>query len=138
MMGGGTMPASMGMMMLGRLIMHLVGDRDSWDQRSLMMGDDGRHGRWHGWHGRRHDGWHGRRLPLRASHGLPETALKPHQVRHLPTAVVSLNGPDEDGRPVVPTKDEPLKISAIEQWTDDMRTRTALKRLAEVELPREC
>ena len=34
-MGGmgavGTMPASMGMMMLGRLIMSLIGDRDSWD-----------------------------------------------------------------------------------------------------------
>ncbi len=32
------MPASMGMMMLGRLIMSLVGDRDSWDQQSLMSG----------------------------------------------------------------------------------------------------
>jgi hypothetical protein len=41
MMGGGTMPASMGMMMLGRLIMSLVGDRDSWDQSSLMSGMGG-------------------------------------------------------------------------------------------------
>ena len=39
--GGGTMPAMMGMMMLGRLIMGMVGDRDSWDQRSLMQGMSG-------------------------------------------------------------------------------------------------
>ncbi|MDR3620051.1 MAG: hypothetical protein P4L85_11930, partial [Paludisphaera borealis] len=38
MMMGGVMPPTMGLMMLGRLIMSLAGDRDSWDQRSLMMG----------------------------------------------------------------------------------------------------
>ena len=38
MMGSGTLPASMGMMMLGKLIMSLIGDRDNWDQRSLMSG----------------------------------------------------------------------------------------------------
>ena len=32
------MPATMGMMMLGRLIMSLAGERDSWDSSSLMMG----------------------------------------------------------------------------------------------------
>src|SRR5271166_2136153 len=41
-MGGGmiarTMPPTMGMMMLARLIMYLCGDYDSWDQRSLSIG----------------------------------------------------------------------------------------------------
>src|SRR5271157_3484661 len=42
MMGGGarTMPPTMGMMMLSRLIMYLCGDYDSWDQRSLSIGID--------------------------------------------------------------------------------------------------
>src|SRR5262249_12741860 len=64
-----------------------------------------------------------------------ETTLQPHQVRRLPTAVVSLNGPDTNARPTVPAKDEDLQISAIDQWTDDARTRTALKRLAEAKAP---
>ena len=38
MRGGGTMPPTMGMMMLSRLIMYLCGDYDSWDQRSLRIG----------------------------------------------------------------------------------------------------
>ena len=31
------MPPTMGMMMLGRLIMYFCGDHDSWDMRSLMI-----------------------------------------------------------------------------------------------------
>ena len=65
----GTMPATMGMMMLARIIMYFCGDPDSWDMRSLMIGMMGMaawaawavawgHG-WHGRHGRRY-GWHGR------------------------------------------------------------------------------
>ena len=34
----GTMPSTMGMMMLARMIMYFCGDPDSWDQRSLMIG----------------------------------------------------------------------------------------------------
>ena len=34
----GTMPATMGMMMLARIIMYFCGDPDSWDMRSLMIG----------------------------------------------------------------------------------------------------
>ena len=34
----GTMPATMGMMMLARMIMYFCGDPDSWDMRSLMIG----------------------------------------------------------------------------------------------------
>ena len=67
--------------------------------------------------------------------GLLETTLQPHQVRHLPTPVVSLNGPGANARPVVPAKGEELQISGIDQWTDDSRTRHALKRLAEAKAP---
>jgi hypothetical protein len=67
--------------------------------------------------------------------GLLETTLEPQQIRHLPTAVVSLNGPDALARPIVPAKGEPLRISGINDWTDDARTKSALKRLAEAKAP---
>jgi hypothetical protein len=67
--------------------------------------------------------------------GLLETTLKPNQERHLPTSLVSLNGPDKDSQPLVPAKGEKLQISGIEQWTDDLRTRAALKRLAQAKAP---
>jgi hypothetical protein len=141
-MGGGTMPASMGMMMLGRLVMNLIGDRDSWDMSSLMIGMMGGMGMMGGGMGMGGMGMGGmgmggmgggfRSVPPT---GPLETTLQPHQVRRLPTAVVSLNGPDANARPAAPAKDEDLQISAIEQWTDDARTRTALKRLAEAKAP---
>jgi hypothetical protein len=68
--------------------------------------------------------------------GLLSTTLDPRQVRHLPTPVVSLNGPDAEARPLVPAKGEKLRVLGIDQATDDARTQTALKRLAEVKAPR--
>jgi hypothetical protein len=68
--------------------------------------------------------------------GLLETTLQPRQERHLPTAVVSLNGPDAKAQPLVPAKGEKLQISGVDQWTDDSRTKAALKRLAEAKAPR--
>ena len=47
-----------------------------------------------------------------------------------------MNGPDVNARPLVPAKGEKLRIEGIEQWTDDTRTRTALKRLVEAKAPR--
>ena len=100
-MGGGTMPASMGMMMLGRLIMYLVGDRDRWNQRSyarLMMGG-GMGGGWVEWAAAWAVVWAvvwvawGGGFRSVPPTGLPFTDLDPRQVRHLPTAVVSLNPP---------------------------------------------
>jgi hypothetical protein len=67
--------------------------------------------------------------------GLLSASLDPHQVRHLPTPVVSLNGPDANAQPMVPAKGEKLQILGIDQATDDSRTRTALKRLAEAKAP---
>ena len=143
MMGGGTMPASMGMMMLGRLIMQLCGDRESWDQRSLMMGmmggmGGGMMGGMGGGMGGMGGGMMGgmgggfRSVPPT---GLLSTDLKPHQVRHLPTSVVSLNGPDANARPLVPANGEKLRVLGIDQATDDSRTKVALKRLAEAKAP---
>jgi len=143
MMSGGTMPASMGMMMLGRLIMNLIGDRDSWDQRSLMMGMmgggmgmmGGGMGMMGGGMGGMMGGGMGGGFRSVPPTGLPETTLQPRQARHLPTPVVSLNGPDADSLPMVPAKGERLQISAIDRWTDDTRTRTALRRLVEAKAP---
>jgi hypothetical protein len=141
-MGGGTMPASMGMMMLGRLIMSLVGDRDSWDQRSLMMGmmmgmgggmmGGGMMGGMGGMGGGMGGMGGGFRSVPPTS--LPETTLKPKQTRHLPTALVSLSGPQDD-KGFLPEKGEPLRIGAIGQVTDDARVQAALKRLAEEKAP---
>lgn len=138
------MPASMGMMMLGRLIMSLTGDRDSWDQRSLMMGmmmgggmGGGMMGGMGGGMGGMGGGMGGMGGGFRSvpPTGLPETTLKPHQVRHLPTPVISMNGPDANSQPVVPAAGEKLRIAGVEQWTDDSRTRKALRRLAEAKAP---
>jgi len=142
MMGGGTMPASMGMMMLGRLIMSLIGDRDSWDQSSLMSGmmmgmGGGMMGGGMGGMGGMGGGMMGgmgggfRSVPPTS---LPETTLKPRQTRHLPTALVSLTGPQDD-KVGLPAKGEPLRIGAVGQVTDDARVQAALKRLAEEKAP---
>jgi hypothetical protein len=120
--------------------MSLIGDRDSWDQRSLMMGMmggmgmGGMGGMGGGMMGGGMGGMGGgfRSVPPTSA---PEATLQPHQVRHLPTAVVSLNGPDVNGRAVIPAKGEPLQIGAIDDWTDDARTRTALKKLAQAKAP---
>ena len=99
-MGGGmvrrTMPPTMGMMMLSRLIMYLCGDYDSWDHASLMigmMGGDGRwhgwHGRWHGWYGRWH-GWYGRRNAFRSADQL---SLAPTSSRSEPRSAYSSRRP---------------------------------------------
>jgi len=64
-----------------------------------------------------------------------ETTLQPNQERHLPTSVVSMNGPGEDSQPLVPAEGETLRISGVKQWTDDKRTLTALHRLAEAKAP---
>ena len=100
----GTMPSTMGMMMLARMIMYFCGDPDSWDKRSLMIGMMGM-GADDGWHGWRNDGWHGRRMMGGMGGGmrsvppteLPSALLEPGQTRHLPTRLVSISPPDPQG-----------------------------------------
>jgi hypothetical protein len=67
--------------------------------------------------------------------GLPETTLKPHQTRHLPTTLVGLNAPDETGRGLAPEKGEKLVIGEVGQVTKDPLAQAALKRLAQVKAP---
>lgn len=68
--------------------------------------------------------------------GPAHATFEPNQERHLPTNLVSMNPPGKDQRPLSPAKGEVLQISAIEQWTEDARIRTALKRLVEAKTPR--
>ncbi|WP_406697400.1 hypothetical protein V5E97_00940 [Singulisphaera sp. Ch08] len=143
--GGGTMPASMGMMMLGRLIMSLVGDKDSWDQQSLMggmmggMGGGGMGGMGGGMGGMggMGGGMGGRGGGFRSvpPTGLPFAALSPKQTRHLPTRLVRLSDANADQSMAMPAKGEKLRLGEISQLTDDTRVQGALKRLAEDKAP---
>ena len=144
MMSGGTMPASMGMMMLGRLIMNLIGDRDSWNQRSLMMGMmmGGMGGMGGGMMGGMGGGMGGMGGMGGGFRSVPPTGpmfttLEPRQSRHLPTSVVSLNPPDANGQPVAPgANGEP--VSDSEHRPGDRTTHAlerAIKRLAEEKTP---
>ncbi len=109
MMGGGTMPASMGMMMLGRLIMSLVGDRDSWNQMSLMSGMMGGMGMMGGGMGMMGGGMGGgmggmgRRIPLGPA---DEPAVRHAQAEPDPPPA------DAAGRPVGPQPRRPLGDAA--------------------------
>jgi hypothetical protein len=145
-MGGGTMPPMMGMMMLGRLIMTLVGDKDSWDMTSLMsgmmgggmmgggmmggmggmgMGGMGGMGGGMGMMGGMGGGF--RSVPPT---GLPSATLNPRQTRELPTRLVSLQGPNAEGRAILPAKGESLKIGRFDQISGDRWARAALHRVA--------
>jgi hypothetical protein len=148
MRGGGTMPPMMGMMMLGRLIMTLVGDKDSRDMTSLMSGMMGmRGGMMGGMGGGMMGGGMGgmgmggmmggmgggfRSVPPT---GLPEATLKVNQTRHLPTRVVSLAGPNAAGKAILPAKDEPLVIRDFNQVCRDPWSRVALHHIAEDKAP---
>ena len=141
MMGGGTLPASMGMMMLGRLIMTLVGDRDSWDQSSLMsgmmgmrggMGGMGMGGMGMGGMGMGGMGGGFRSVPPTS---LLHTTLEPKQTRHLPTALVSLGKPNQVAAVDFPEKGEKLIVGDAAEADLDPRTRLALARLAECKAP---
>ncbi|MGB0070491.1 MAG: hypothetical protein WBQ11_20900 [Isosphaeraceae bacterium] len=147
MMGGGmtarTMPPTMGMMMLARLIMYLCGDYDSWDQRSLSIGMMGMGGMGMGGMGGGMGGMGGgmggmgggmRSVPPTS---LPFANLKPGQKRDLPTRLVSLSQPDPESETGVsfPAKDEKLQLGEVSQINGDDRVQKALKRLAADKAP---
>src|SRR5271157_5716814 len=137
MMGGGarTMPPTMGMMMLARLIMYLCGDYDSWDQRALSIGMMGMGGMGMGGMGGMMGGMGGmgmmgggmRSVPPT---GLPFADLKPGQTRHLPTRMVSLNPPDAQGGVQLPQEGQTFRITNIADVSANPRVQKALKRLA--------
>ena len=147
MMGGAmsprTMPPTMGMMMLSRLIMYLCGDYDSWDQRSLMIGMMGMGGMGGMGMGMGMGGMGGgmggmgggmRSVPPTS---LPFANLKPGQKRDLPTRLVSLSQPDPESETGVsfPAKDEQLQLGDVSQINGDERIQKALKRLAADKAP---
>jgi hypothetical protein len=139
MMGGGmlTLPPMFGLMMLARLIMVLVGDRDSWDVTSLRMGMmGGGMGMMGGGMGMM-GGMGGMGMGMRSvpPTGLPHATLNPGQTRHLPTRLVSLSRPGNNGQVALPQKGEPLQIGEISQLSDNGRVQEALKRLAAAKAP---
>jgi hypothetical protein len=144
-MSARTLPATMGMMMLGRLIMQLCGEKDSWDVTSLMSGmmggmgggmmggmGGGMMGGMGGGMGGMGAGGGFRSIPPT---GLPHATLRPNQTRELPTRLVSLVGPTPSGQVALPAKGEKLVLGDIEQLTSDSRVRAALLRIAEDKAP---
>ncbi len=115
----------MGMMMLGRLIMSLIGDRDSWDQRSLMsgmmmgMGGGMGGGMMGGGMGMMGGGMGGGMRSVPPT-GQPFATLNPNQTRHLPTRLASLSAPnpnDPDSGVVMPSEGEKLRLGDIKDQT---------------------
>jgi hypothetical protein len=62
--------------------------------------------------------------------GLPSATLTPHQTRELPTRLVSLQGPNAEGRAILPAKGEVLEIGRFNQISGDRWARSALRRVA--------
>jgi hypothetical protein len=144
MMGGmgrtsGTMPATMGMMTLARIIMYFCGDPDSWDMRSLMIGMMGMRGMGGGMMGGGMGGGMmggmGGGMRSVPPSGVPSAVLEPGQTRHLPTRLVSLTPPDPASVLKLLGKGEPLALADIAEANDDPRVQTALRRLAEHMVP---
>ena len=142
-MSGRTMPPMMGMMMLGRLIMQLCGDYDSWDQRSLMSGMMGMRG---GMGGGMMGGMGGGMMGGMGGMGgmgmmsvpptgLPFAALKPGQKRELPTRLVSLSPAAADGSVAMPAKGESLRLGDVSTLRGGGQAGEALRRLALVKAP---
>jgi hypothetical protein len=131
-MGSRTMPPMMGMMMLGRLIMYFCGDYDSWDMRSLMMGMGMRGGMMGGMGGGMMGGMGMMGGGMRSvpPTGLPFADLKGGQTRHLPTRLVSLNPPNQQGGVRLPQEGEALRIVDIGDVSENPRVQKAMKRLA--------
>jgi hypothetical protein len=133
-MSSGTMPSTMGMMMLARMIMYFCGDPDSWDMRSIMIGmmggmGGGMGGGMMGGMGGGMGGMGGgmRSVPPTA---LPSALLNPGQTRHLPTRLVSISAPRAEGGVNLPGEGEKLRILGdIAAVNEDSQVQKALRRL---------
>lgn len=146
MMSSGTMPASMGMMMVGQLIMSLVGERDSWDQTTLMFGMMGGGGMGmgmgRGTMGMGGMGMGGMRMGGRGggfrsvpAGRAPETTLKAKETRRLPTVAISLDGPGVNEEVAVPAKGERLRLGEIGEFKRGRKTELVLNRLGTEKAP---
>ncbi len=136
--GSATLPASTGMLTLGRLIMNLVGDRDSWDYQSLAssgglagggLGAGGLAGQGAGGGGGVLNGGFRSVAPSG-----PATAIvRPGQTRRLTTPLVSLSRPARDDRTsfTLPADGERLEIRELEApGAVPQKVREAVRRLA--------
>jgi hypothetical protein len=136
----GTMPPTMGMMMLSRMIIYFCGDRESWDMRSLsigMMGGMGG-GMMGGMGGGMMGGMGGGGGGMRSvpATDLPSAILEPRQTRHLPTRLVSLATPDPQAGSNLPEKGERLQILGdVNKVNENPQVQKALKRLAAEKAP---
>ena len=134
----GTMPPTMGMMMLSRIIMYFAGDPDSWDKRSIMIGMMGMGGGMMGGMGGGMMGGMGGGMMGGMGGGMrsvpptefPSALLEPGQTRHLPTRLVSISPPDPQDGLKLPEKGEPLRLGDIADINDNPRVQKALRRLA--------
>ena len=133
----GTMPSTMGMMMLARMIMYFAGDPESWDKRSLMIGmmggmGGGMGGMGGGMMGGMGGGMGGMGGGMRSvpATGLPSSLLNPGQTRHLPTRLVVLTPPGPEEGVKLPEKGEPLQLGDIADINDNPQVQKALRRLA--------
>jgi hypothetical protein len=124
MSGGGTMSASMGMMMLGRLIMTLVGQTSTWNMQSLMMGMMG------GGMGGMGGGM--RSVPPT---GVPFAVIEPGQIKNLTTRLVSFGSHTEDGHVAFPAEGERLELSDLAKSDVPAWTQAAFRRLADGKAP---
>jgi hypothetical protein len=129
-----TMPPTMGMMMLSRMIMYFCGDPDSWDKRSIMIGMmggmmGGMGGGMGGMGGGMMGGMGGGMRSVPPTE-LPSALLQQGQTRKLPTRLVSLNPPDEAAGVKLPADGEPLELGDITDINKDPRVAKAMRRLA--------
>jgi hypothetical protein len=136
------MPATMGLMMVGRMIMSLVEPTESWNPASLMqgmmmMGGGMGGGMMGGGMGGMGGGMGGMGGGMRSipPTDLPNATLRPGQSRDLSTRIVSLNGPDAEGNASFPAKGEPLAIGDVSQLGVSVKVQEALRRLARDKAP---
>jgi hypothetical protein len=133
----GTMPPTMGMMMLSRMIMYFCGDPESWDMRAMMIGMMGMRGMMGGGMGMMGGMGGGggmmggmggmRSVPATA---LPSALLNPRQSRHLPTRLVSITRPNPEVGLALPEKGEPLQLVDIGTTSSSAVVQKAMRRLA--------
>jgi len=131
----GTMPPTMGMMMLARMIMYFCGDPDSWDPRSLMigmMGGMGMGGMGGGMMGGMGGGMGGMGGGMRSvpPSDLPSALLNSGQTRNLPTRLVNISAQDAASSLSLPAKGEKLRIVGdVSKVNSNAQVQKALKRL---------
>ena len=138
--GGGsqqlTLPPTIGMIMLGRLIMTLIEPTESWNVASLTSSGlaGGGQGGGFGGGGLGGGGGFGRGFRSVAPSGSLYTTLEPDQTRRLSTRLVRLDS-DLGESSAMPADGEALRLGDVDSLTRDERIRKATRRLVEGDVP---